>query len=245
MSRASPVLTVDGPGGAGKGTVCMRVAAAMGWHLLDSGALYRLLGLAARQYGVEMDDAPALARLAAGLDVRFEINRDATAITTLLEGKRVDELLRSERAGNDASQVAAIPAVRDALLDRQRGFARLPGLVADGRDMGTVVFPAADLKIFLTASVEERAQRRYMQLKEQGLSASLSTLQEEMEARDRRDRERSVAPLKPAEDAWQIDTTDLDIVSVVDMILERLRDVVPEQSPRDAEENHETGLQQR
>jgi len=235
MTAEIPVLTIDGPGGAGKGTVCMRVASAMGWHLLDSGALYRLLGLAARQHGVAVTDGEALARLAEGLDVSFEINRDATAVTTLLEGQPVDELLRTEQAGSDASQVAAIPAVRDALLERQRNFARAPGLVADGRDMGTVVFPEADLKVFLTASAEERARRRYMQLKEQGLSASLSGLREEMEARDRRDRERSVAPLKPADDAWVLDTTELDIVSVVDMILERLRDVLPKQSPRPAE----------
>ncbi len=235
MTEAIPVLTVDGPGGAGKGTVCMRVAAAMGWHLLDSGALYRLLGLAARQNGVELTDEAALARLAGSLDVSFEINKDATAVTTLLENQPVDELLRTEQAGSDASQVAAIPVVREALLERQQAFAKAPGLVADGRDMGTVVFPQADLKIFLTASAEERARRRYMQLKEQGLSANLSALRDEMEARDRRDRERSVAPLKPAEDAWEVDTTDLDIVSVVDMILERLRDVLPEQSPRPAE----------
>lgn len=217
-----PVLTVDGPGGAGKGTISQRIARELDWHLLDSGALYRLVGLAARRHHVDFDDPEALAALARDLDVEFRLPADAQLVQTRLEGEPVDHLLRTESAGSDASVVAALPAVRAALLDRQRAFASPPGLVADGRDMGTVVFPEAVLKVFLTASAEERAKRRYKQLMEQGLSANLRDLQDEMKARDRRDCERTTAPLMPAADAWVLDCTDIGIDDVVAMIRERL-----------------------
>ncbi|MFO8002948.1 (d)CMP kinase [Thioalkalivibrio sp.] len=218
----TPILTIDGPGGAGKGTVSKRLAREFGWHLLDSGALYRLVGVAARKHGTDFENVTELAEIARNLDVEFRVSEEEELVQTWLEGMRADHLLRAETAGSDASVVAAIPEVRTALLERQRAFAEPPGLVADGRDMGTVVFPDAALKVFLTASAEERAKRRYKQLMEQGLSANLRALQEEMETRDRRDRERPTAPLKPAEDAWILDCTGIGIESVVAMIRERL-----------------------
>lgn len=212
---AVPVITVDGPSGSGKGTVSQRLAAALGFHFLDSGALYRLLALAALRRGLDLQDQSALADLARGLDVAFPTGDDI-----LLDGESVGEALRTEECGNAASQVAALPAVRAALLDRQRAFRRAPGLVADGRDMGTVVFPDALAKIFLTASAQERARRRYNQLKEKGLDPNMEALVATIRERDQRDRNRPVAPLRPAPDALVLDSTDLDIEAAVSRVQE-------------------------
>lgn len=217
-----PIVTIDGPGGAGKGSVCRRLADRLGWHLLDSGALYRLTGLAARARSVALEDASGLALLARNLEVEFIAAPGQELLEIHLDGKRVDDELRGEQAGADASRIAAVPAVREALLQRQRDFARAPGLIADGRDMGTVVFPEAMLKVFLTASAEERARRRYKQLLEQGLSANLRALEKEMEERDQRDRERAISPLQPAVDAWILDSTALRMDAVVELIHSRL-----------------------
>jgi cytidylate kinase len=222
--KTVPVCTIDGPSGSGKGTISALVARELGWHLLDSGALYRLVALAAQRHGVDLDDEAALAELARHLDVRFEFSPERPEPVILLEGEPVGDAIRSETAGNDASRVAALPAVREALLQRQRDFRQPPGLVADGRDMGTVVFPDAGLKIFLTASVEERAQRRYKQLIEKGISANLPGLLTEIAERDARDTQRSVSPLRPAADAVVLDTSDLSIEDVRDKVLELCRE---------------------
>jgi len=216
MSRA-PVLAVDGPGGAGKGTLCRRVAEHLGWHLLDSGALYRLVAVAAADAGTALDDEAALAALARDLPAHFSGDR------VLLGQKDVTGLIRTEAVGEQASQAAALPGVRTALVGLQRGFRRPPGLVADGRDMGTVIFPDAELKVFLTASAEERAMRRYKQLKEKGFDVNLAGLSAEVASRDRRDAERAVAPLRPAPDACVVDSTKLSIDEVVDVVLSELR----------------------
>ena len=221
-----PVIAVDGPSGSGKGTVCRILAARLGWHLLDSGALYRLTALAGAARGLDPADESAHAPVAATLDVRFEVDGEGGE-RVLLDGRDVTRELRAETTGNMASMVAAMPSVRAALMGRQRAFAAPPGLVADGRDMGTVVFPAAGLKVFLTASAEERARRRYNQLKEKGLAANLAALSQEILERDRRDSARSVAPLRPATDAVLIDSTGLTVDDVVNRILVLARKAFP------------------
>ncbi len=219
--RLAPVLAVDGPGGAGKGTVCRGVAEAMGWHLLDSGALYRAVAVFAGQRGVPVGDHRRLAELAAELPVDFVPAPDDTRV--LLAGIDITRDLRTETTGDLASRVAAIPEVRQALAERQRNFRQPPGLVADGRDMGTVIFPDAEAKVFLTASARERARRRHKQLLDKGIDANIDRLYDEIVERDRRDEERAVAPLKPAPDARVIDTTSMSIREVVDTVLSHLR----------------------
>ena len=218
-----PVIAIDGPVGSGKGTVAHRVAAALGFPVLDSGALYRVLALVARTRGDSFDDPATLARLAGGLDVAFAPGDAANPVRTLLAGVDVTGGIRTEQCGNDASRVSAWPEVRDALLARQRGFRRPPGLVADGRDMGSVVFPDAPVKVFLTAAPRVRAERRHKQLMAKGIDVSVTRLFRELAERDRRDRERAVAPLKPAEDAVVVDTTGLGVDAAVARVLEIAR----------------------
>ena len=213
----APVVTIDGPSGSGKGTIALAVARATGWHRLDSGALYRLAVIAGRQLALAPDDVKSHAQVARTMEVHFEDGRDGERV--MLGGRDVTPELRSETVGADASRIAAWPELRRALLERQKAFARPPGLVADGRDMGTVVFPGAELKIFLTASPEERAQRRYNQLKDKGSGVSLAALSREIAERDARDSTRAVAPLKPAPDAHVIDSTGLGIEEVVGRVL--------------------------
>ena len=215
---STAVLTIDGPVSSGKGTVVRLVAIRLGWHLLDSGALYRVLGYHAKNQGLALDDEPALVELAKTLPVRFIEQEGETAV--ILDGEDVSNIIRQESVGELASQVAVLQPVRDALLARQRVFAEAPGLVADGRDMGTVVFTSAPLKIYLTASAEERARRRFEQLKEKGFDATLATLVEDIRTRDDRDMNREVAPLRPADDAVVIESTTLTVDEVVNRILE-------------------------
>jgi cytidylate kinase len=208
-----PVICIDGPTASGKGTVAQGVANALGWHVLDSGALYRLTALAARAAGAAWDDEPAVAVLAARLDARFSGGR------AMLGGADVDEAIRSEEIGQGASKVAALPSVRTALVERQRAFRTAPGLVADGRDMGTVIFPDAPLKVYLTASAEARADRRYKQLIEKGFSANLATLLQDLRERDARDAQRGAAPMKPAGDARLLDSSGLSIDETIQTVL--------------------------
>lgn len=218
IHQKEPVITIDGASGTGKGTISQMIAKRLGWELLDSGALYRVLALAAQRHSVALENEKSLEVLAEHLDVQF-IAQENDLPRVILEGEDATDIIRTEKIGNSASIVAALPAVRAALLSRQRAFRNTPGLVADGRDMGTVVFPDAELKIFLTASPEERALRRLNQLKDRGISVTLGDLIVELRERDKRDSERTVAPLKPADDAIIVDTDRLSIEQVVDRIL--------------------------
>ena len=211
-----PVLTIDGPSGSGKGTLAQQMAEKLGWHYLDSGAIYRVLAQAALKHQIDLTDETALASIAAQLDVQFVLKDGQLQV--VLEDEDVSLLIRSEQAGNAASKVAAFPAVRSALLQRQRDFCQPPGLVTDGRDMGTVVFPDAPYKVFLTASAEVRAERRYKQLKEKGIDSNLSDLIAEISERDERDTQREVAPLRPADDAVILDSTQLGIEAVLEKV---------------------------
>jgi len=215
----APIITIDGPSGSGKGTISRRVARHLGWRLLDSGALYRLVAYAGRQQGLDADDAAGHAGVARHLDVRFGEDEQGSE-RVWLAGEEVGAAIRTEQVGNGASVVAAMPEVRTALLERQRAFAGPPGLVADGRDMGSVIFPAAELKIYLTASPEERARRRHKQLKQKGLGANLAALSLEIAERDRRDENRPIAPLRRADDAIMVDSTSMTIDEVVERVLQ-------------------------
>lgn len=233
-ANAVPVVTIDGPGGAGKGTIAGLLAERLGWHLLDSGALYRLVALDAsdRAIPLEAEAEAELARIAASLDVRFDSRSGKELVW--LGNRDVTQAIRTEACGQGASVVAALPAVRAALVQRQRDFRQLPGLVADGRDMATVIFPDAGLKVFLTASVEERARRRHKQLKDKGIDVSLAALSRDMAERDRRDSERSVAPLRPGQDARILDTTGMTIAEVVELMSRWASETFPGASTRRA-----------
>lgn len=225
MPSPIPILTIDGPSGSGKGTISRAVAAQLGWHYLDSGAIYRAVGLAAAWENIDLSDEPAVAACAARTEIRF-VTQHEGELHVIVNGKDATHQLRMETAGAAASAIAAHPAVRAALVDLQKRFRRRPGLVADGRDMGTVIFPEASFKVFLTASAEERAQRRYKQLKEKGVSVNLGSLLHEIAARDERDAGRAVAPLKPAHDAVILDSTGMPITEVIERVLAVLPDSV-------------------
>lgn len=224
MQTNIPVITIDGPSGSGKGTIGQLLAKKLGWHFLDSGALYRVLALAALQEQVVLTDENKLVILAEKIDVQFAVDNTARVAPIFLDGIEVTDKIRSEECGNAASKIAALPLVRHALLEMQYRFRQPPGLVADGRDMGTVVFPDAKSKFFLLASAKERALRRHRQLKERGINVSLDELCNELTARDRRDEERLVAPLVPAADAVRIDTTGLSIEQVLQKVAAHLQD---------------------
>ncbi|WP_192456780.1 (d)CMP kinase [Musicola keenii] len=226
MAVTAPVITVDGPSGAGKGTLCKALADALQWNLLDSGAIYRVLALAALHHHVDIASEEALVPIASHLDVRF-VPADGQ-LRVILEGEDVSSEIRTEDVGNTASQAAAFPRVREALLRRQRAFREAPGLIADGRDMGTVVFPDAPVKIFLDASAEERANRRMLQLQEKGFNVNFERLLSEIRERDERDRNRPVAPLVPAADALVLDSTTMTLDEVVARALEYARHILPQ-----------------
>lgn len=219
MAEHSLVITIDGPSGVGKGSVSQLLAQTLGWHLLDSGALYRVVALAAMKRGVELDNETTLAMIAEHLDVQFKPGASGEPARIIFEGNDVTDEVRTEKQGNLASKVAKLPHVRDGLFERQRAFSHAPGLIAEGRDMGTIVFPEAKLKFFLTASAEERANRRFQQLKDKGINVKIADLVTEIAERDQRDRTRAVAPLVPAKDAVLIDTTHLNIHDVLSRVL--------------------------
>ncbi|MBS0431050.1 MAG: (d)CMP kinase [Proteobacteria bacterium] len=223
MQPVIPILTIDGPSGSGKGTIARAVADRLGWHLLDSGALYRAVGYAAGMAGLDLSDAEAVTRCAQSVKIRFRDPGDGGETRVIVNGHDATDELRTETAGAAASAIAAIPSVRQALVDLQLSFRKPPGLVADGRDMGTVIFPEARYKVFLTASAAERAKRRHKQLKDKGLDVTLASLLHEIEARDARDASRAVAPLKPAADAVTVETTGMPIEEVVAKVLSLLR----------------------
>ena len=225
MTDPIPVVAIDGPSGSGKGTIARRVADALGWHLLDSGALYRLTALAAQRMGQSGAAERELAAIAAGLDVRFDSDNEGDE-RIFLDGENVTPDIRTEDCGRLASQVASLPAVREALLELQRAFHRPPGLVADGRDMGTHVFPQARLKVFLTASAEERAKRRHKQLKDKGIDVTFAALSRDIAERDRRDSERSVAPLRAAEDARVLESSNQTIDEVTRTVLDWVHEFI-------------------
>ncbi|CAM3994844.1 (d)CMP kinase [Pseudoalteromonas byunsanensis] len=226
MPASMPVITVDGPSGSGKGTVCRLLAEKLNWDVLDSGAIYRVLSLAALHHQIALDNEEALVPLAANLDVQFLIDSTTKKSKVILEGEDVSSTIRDEKVGSAASKVAALPRVREALLRRQRAFRSEQGLIADGRDMGTVVFPDAEIKLYLTASAEERANRRYLELNAKGLDVTLGGLLQDIMARDDRDMNREVAPLVPADDAIVIDTTELDAQQVFANVMAILDDAV-------------------
>ncbi|MGE6811642.1 (d)CMP kinase [Pseudoalteromonas nigrifaciens] len=223
-----PVITVDGPSGSGKGTVCRLLAEKLGWDVLDSGAIYRVLSLAALHHQIALDNEDALVPLAANLDVQFLVDSQTNAAKVVLEGEDVTTTIRNEEVGAAASKIAALPRVREALLRRQRAFRTERGLIADGRDMGTVVFKDAPLKIFLTASAQERAKRRFVELNARGLNVTLSGLLKDIQERDDRDMNRAVAPLVPAEDAIELDTSELNAQQVYDKVLTLLDTAISE-----------------
>lgn len=225
MGSKVPVVTVDGPSGVGKGTICQGLVARFGWHLLDSGAIYRVFALAALHHNLQLDDEKSLVVLASHLDVKFSLDEKEHLVRVILEGEDVSEEIRTPECSQAASKVASLIQVRSALLERQRSFCQMPGLIADGRDMGTVVFPDADIKIFLTASSEERAKRRYHQLMEKGIDVTIEDVLSDINERDKRDTERAISPLKPAADALTIDTTNMTVEQVLCEIVEQVKQI--------------------